>query len=897
MTDIENLEGETIIGIDLGTVNSCAGIWKNNALEIIPDEKGNRTIPSVVSFTNRTKYVGYEAKNQTEINPKNTFYEIKRLIGRKMNDESVTNDKQYITYDLEEDANGNVVVVTTTNDIKRRYTPEEISAMILIKLKEMASNYLKKEITKAVITVPAYFSDSQRQATKDAARIAGLDCVRIINEPTSAALAYGLQTQSQKNDEELTIIVYDLGGGTLDVSLLTINDGIFEVLASVGNTHLGGADFDNRLLSYCLSEFKKRNKLEEIDTVTTLSLQKLKGACENAKKILSTITKTHIGVKEFYTDINNKNIDLFITITRDKFVELCKDLLILCVKPLEDVLNSCNLQKTDISEVILVGGMTRMPEIRENIKKFIGKEPNISVNPDEVVAAGASIQAYILSHKTDPFSENIQLVDIIPLSLGIETIGGVMNVLIPRNATIPITKKRKYTTDSDNETFVTIKILQGEREMTKDNILIGEFILSGLEPAPRGIAQIEVTFDIDTNGIIKITAEDLRNTCNKNEIRISGNQNRLSDEQIKKLIEEASECQLNDKLEREKKQSYYEIDDLCSNIMANINSEDFKLLNSDKEFILDDITKIQKWLIEKKYFERNKDEYKVIIDKLKKKYGTLILKIANTNSNIKASNITEENNKTTVYSNEEEENEIFEKIENEEYGNINEVEKEELKQLKTVLLDLCYNIFDLLASPSVKLEKNNKIELKDFIDDVLLWVHIQQKINKNDYKMKIDEINKICNNILETYEENQNKIFEEDITNIKTYKGTLEQLCYTLKSSIVSNMFSLQEDKVKSLEVKIDGVLDWLIEVGSKQYEEQYKNNIVDHDDKKLDDLYKMKIDEINSMCDNLYNSIMNINIKKDIDVLENNPNENINSSDDSNGTNIADLLNSFTKN
>ncbi|AYV78729.1 MAG: Hsp70 protein [Edafosvirus sp.] len=884
MNDKQVLEDEIIIGIDLGTVNSCVGVWRNNNLEIIPDEKGNRTIPSIVSFTNRTKYVGYEAKNQTEINPKNTFYEIKRLIGRKMNDESVINDKQYITYDLEEDHNGNVLVISEVNNIRKRYTPEEISSIILIRLKEMACNYLKKEITKAVITVPAYFNDSQRQATVDAAKIAGLDCIRIINEPTSAALAYGLQTQSKKEgkDTELTIIVYDLGGGTLDVSLLTINDGVFEVQASVGNTHLGGTDFDNRLLSYCLSEFKKKNNIGELNNISPLSLQKLKGSCENAKKILSTITKTHIGVKEFYNN-GTVFIDLFITITRDKFIELCKDLLILCVKPLEDVLNSCNLQKDDIDEVILVGGMTRMPAIRENIQKFIGKEPNFSVNPDEVVAAGASIQGYILSHISDPFSEKIQLVDIIPLSLGVETIGGVMNVLIRRNSTIPITKKRKYTTDSDYETYVTIKIFQGEREMTKDNILIGEFKLSGLEPAPRGIAQIEVTFDINTNGIIKITAEDLKNIGNKNEILITDNQNRLTHEQIKKLIDEAQECQLNDKIEREKKQSYYEIDDLCSNILSNVNNEEFKLKDDDKKFILDDITKIQKWLLEKKYFERNKDDYKTVSDRLKKKYGTLILKTVNTNSNVKASDQNGENNNTNIYNNEEDEINVFEKIENEEYGQADEIEKNELKQLKTVLLDLCYNIFDLLGSPSLKLDKIHKNELKDFIDDVLLWIHIQQKINKSEYKMKIDEVNNICNKILEDYEKNQTKIFDEDDIDIKTSRGTLEQLCYTIKSSIVSNMFSLQESKIKLLEAKIDEVLDWLIEIDSKKYED-VKLNKNTNDNCNLDELYKEKIDEINKLCDHLYNSIMNINVKKNIDVLDDTYDEN-------DGTNIADLM------
>lgn len=432
-------EDEIIVGIDLGTTNSCIGIWRKKNLEIIPDKFGNRTIPSVVAFTSKSKYVGREAKKQIDVNPENTFYEVKRLIGRKYDDDTVVNDMQFLTYTVDKNEQDNVILKTNLKNRKNSYNPEELSAILLLELKYMAEEYLKRPITKAVISVPAYFNDSQRQATKDAALIAGLECVRIINEPTAAALAYGLEKASVCKDKDINVIVYDLGGGTLDVSLLNISNGIFQVLGSSGNTHLGGADFDNRLITFCMTEFKKKHNYQNLENLSSISFQKLKQACEEAKKRLSETTKTTIAVKEFY---DGKN--LFLTITRELFEKLCRDLFILCLKSLDDVLKSCEMDKTSIDEIILVGGCSRIPAIRNNLKLYFGGkiEPNSSVNPDEVVAAGAAIQGYILSHDTDPFSENVVLLDIIPLSLGVETIGGVMNQIIPRNSVIPI-KRRK----------------------------------------------------------------------------------------------------------------------------------------------------------------------------------------------------------------------------------------------------------------------------------------------------------------------------------------------------------------------------------------------------------------------------------------------------------------------
>jgi heat shock protein 1/8 len=377
--DEEKIEDEIIIGIDLGTTNSCISICRNQKIEIIPDANGNKTIPSVVAFTNKNKYVGKAAKNQIDLNPENTYYEIKRLIGRKYNDISVQDDMPFLTYNVDKDEENNIIVKSELSNRKKKYTPEEITSMILTELKLTAENYLQKKVNKVVITVPAYFNDAQRQATKDASIISGLDCVRIINEPTAAALAYGLEKISfNDRDKELNVIVYDLGGGTLDVSLLNICDGVFEVLASTGNTHLGGADFDKRLVSHCITYFKKKNKISKLSDLSSISLQKLRKSCENAKKILSVTHKSIIAVENFY---NNEN--LYLTLTRDNFDKLCRDIFILCLKPIQDVLTSGGMSREDVDEIILVGGGTRMPTIRNNLQKFFnGKEPNSSINPD-----------------------------------------------------------------------------------------------------------------------------------------------------------------------------------------------------------------------------------------------------------------------------------------------------------------------------------------------------------------------------------------------------------------------------------------------------------------------------------------------------------------------------------
>lgn len=855
-------ENEIIVGIDLGTTNSCVSIYRNNNLEIIPDENGNKTVPSIVSFTNKSQYVGHDAKNQKEINPKNVFYEVKRLIGRKFDEPNVMNDKELLTYNIESNEDGNICLRLANGEM---LAPEKISSIVLMKLKNMASTYLNKEIKKAVITVPAYFNDTQRQATKDSATIAGLECVRIINEPTAAALAYGLMNrsmfnkESEKKDDELksmNVVVYDLGGGTTDCSVLNITDGVFEVLGSVGNTHLGGADFDNRLIRFCLDQFKLKYGIEKMPDLSALSLQKLRKSCENAKILLSTSLQTIIAVKDFYD-----SKDLFITMTRDKYNNLCRDLLILCLKSLDDVLNSCGLKKSDIDEIILVGGMTRMLSIRENIKMFFnGKEPNCTVNPDEVVAAGAAIQAYILSHRKDPFSEFVTLLDIVSLSLGVETIGGVMDVIIPRNSFVPITKKKIYTTDTDYEKSVSIKVYEGERKMTKNNYCVGEFELTGIDPVKKGIPEIEVKFSVDINGIITVTAED-KDKNNKKGITISGNKGRLKQDEIDRLVEEAKEFDLKDKIERHKKQLYYQIDDMCASVISNVNNPEFKLSDKDKKIITCDIEEVNKWLHCKKYFEIEENDYIDIIKKIESRYGTLILKGNMLSDTVNASHNNTADNSTTIYGEDEEEvKQVFEKIENEELGSdkMGDIEKQELVQIRSNLIELCNNIYEIITSNTLLMDDKDKKELRDYIDDTLLWIYSHSKPKKSEYKQKIDEINDSCNKILEEYDKNNKNIYETNSvsTNLNK-KDELEQLCFVIKSSIEYNTYALDEKEIKELLNIVNINLDWTLDNDAKKIEIS-------------DSEYNNRIEELNNMCNNLYNKMIGININPVNNIIKN---------------------------
>ena len=530
------------IGIDLGTTYSCVGVYREGKVEIIPNEHGENTMPSYVSFNAEERLVGKAAKNQASSNPLNTVYDAKRLIGKKFMDKTIQDDIKSWSFKVTSGENNKLKINVEWLSEKKIFTPEEISSMILSKMKETAENYLGSKVTKAVITVPAYFDNSQRQATKDAGKIAGLEVLRIINEPTSAAIAYGL---NKKNKTEHNVLIFDLGGGTFDVSLLSIIDGVFEVKATSGDTHLGGEDFDLRLINYTINEFQK--KFPQLEPRTNpKSMRRLKTACEQAKRTLSSSTNTIVDIDMFY-----KGEDLKVRISRAKFEEINLELFKKCMIPVEQVLKDSNMKKKDIHEVVLVGGSTRIPKICNMLSEcFNNKQLCRSINPDECVAFGAAVQAAILNGNQ---AENIDvlLIDVIPLTLGINTSGGIMTNLIRRNETIPVKKSQDFSTNKDNQTTVTIEIYQGERHFTKDNILLGQFDLFGIEPKPRGIPKIEICYDVDANGILSVTAKD-KNTTNEKTIQINNDTIGLNTDQIDKMVQDAEKYKEQDTKKYEK---------------------------------------------------------------------------------------------------------------------------------------------------------------------------------------------------------------------------------------------------------------------------------------------------------------------------------------------------------
>ncbi|GJJ12012.1 hypothetical protein Clacol_006250 [Clathrus columnatus] len=569
----------TVIGIDLGTT-----VQRGGRVEIIANDQGHRITPSWVSFTDDERLIGDAAKNAFHSNPENTVFDAKRLIGRKFSEPEVQRDMKHWPFKVI-DKNGNPAVQVKHKGESRNFTPEEISAMVLTKMKETAEAYLGHKVTHAVVTVPAYFNDAQRQATKDAGVIAGLTILRIINEPTAAAIAYGLD----KKDGESQIIVYDLGGGTFDVSLLSIEDGVFEVLATSGDTHLGGEDFDNRVIDYMVKTYKKKTGVDVTNNLRAMG--KLKREVEKAKRTLSSQSSARLEIESF-----EGGNDLSETLTRAKFEELNMDLFRKTMKPVEQVLKDANVKKDDIHDVVLVGGSTRIPKVQQLLKEYFGKEPSKSINPDEAVAYGAAIQGGVLSGEEG--TEDLVLIDVCPLTLGIETTGGVFTKLINRNTVVPTKKSQIFSTAADNQPTVLIQVYEGERAMTKDNYLLGSFELTGIPPAPRGVPQIEVTFEIDANSILTVQAID-KGTGKSQQIKIENNKGRLSQDDIERMVKEAEEFASEDEAQRKRVEALNALSSFTFTLKSQLGDEEGlggKLSSEDKKEILAAIKETNDWL-------------------------------------------------------------------------------------------------------------------------------------------------------------------------------------------------------------------------------------------------------------------------------------------------------------
>ena len=840
--DEDEDKDEYVIGIDLGTRFSCVSVWRNKKFEIICDQFGNRTIPSMIAFYKSAKLVGHNALAMKDINPLNTINDIKRIIGRRIDDPMIEQIKKLLPYEIIDDESTyhNILVQLDKSDSslthKKIYRPEEICAHILIEIKRMASTYLGRPITQAVITVPARFNDAQRQATLDAAKIAGLDVLKIINEPTAAALAYGLGSRKWANKGG-NVLIYDLGAGTLDISLMNINNGNFRVLSVDGNIHLGGEDIDYLIMNHVMIAFKKQHKIRELK-ISKLSQVKLKNSVENAKKILSSTDKAVICVDDF---CNNRK--LYHVLTREIFEMISNEFFIMCVKPLNSILKSAKMSKTDIDEIILVGGSTRIPKIQSLILDFFSntkiKYLNKSLNPDEVVSAGASIYGYIITHKDDPFSKNLVLFDITPLSLGVETLQNQMTVIIPRNTTIPTKKIKVFSTDTDDQDNVQIKIFEGERKLTKNNFHVGTFELTGFEKGPRGYPTIRITFHIDINGILQVTALEKRSDV-QNTIQITstwGAKGRLSKNEIDQIINDAEKHEEIDTMYSLKIGLVHQINTMCNMILTNLSNDEYKLTAADKRKIRIDIKNNIKWLKDNELVDLSIIELEKREKRISKTYIPFITQInkkndhfSDCNKNIACADIYGDDNDTK--------NNDYEEIQI--HDDPTEYDKEEIKAIKKTIQDLGKNILSVVKNPISRFSEDDIVTITDYMDSVNIWLYVTSASTTIEYVAKINEINKFTEEIMKKY--SNVKVFEQN--DKFTTKDELQLTCLTLNTSIKNNYFSLEKKDTEKMLKKINDTMIWLI---SHQNEpEQF---------------YRDKLHEISDLCNVIYHSLHRMKI------------------------------------